>query len=122
MVDSDVVCLQEVSPESFESDFAFMREELGYDGCEMFKRGRFRPATFWKTDRVDLVMPPVHKDRTLLTVFRKKNDPTDPWFVLNCHLQAGPNGPRRVRQINEGVRGIMTAARKLKSKLRSWHP
>ncbi|KAI2514089.1 hypothetical protein MHU86_473 [Fragilaria crotonensis] len=37
LVNADVVCLQEVSPESFEDDFAFMAE-LGYDGCELFKK------------------------------------------------------------------------------------
>ncbi len=47
LIDPDVVCMQEVSPLSFESDFDFM-SELGYDGVEMFRRGRFRPATFWK--------------------------------------------------------------------------
>merc|ERR1719498_1509586 len=29
-IDADVVCLQEVSPESFEQDFEFM-QDLGYD-------------------------------------------------------------------------------------------
>jgi mRNA deadenylase 3'-5' endonuclease subunit Ccr4 len=33
-IDADIVCLQEVSPVSFEDDFAFMAE-LGYDGKEM---------------------------------------------------------------------------------------
>jgi hypothetical protein len=36
------------------------------------------------------------------------------WYVLNCHLQAGKQAPRRVRQINEGVRSVMTLARKQK--------
>lgn len=70
MIDADVVCFQEVSPISFEEDFAFMKDVLGYDGVELFKKGRFRPATFWKTSRCNLVVPPVHKDRTLLTSFR----------------------------------------------------
>lgn len=39
----DVVCFQEVSAESFDSDFSFMKE-LGYDHSEIYKRGRFRPA------------------------------------------------------------------------------
>ena len=73
-INADVVCFQEVSPQSFEQDFLFMKEELGYHGCEMFKRGRFRPATFWKTDKCTLVGSPVHKDRTLLTVFQLNND------------------------------------------------
>lgn len=125
-LDADVVCFQEVAPVSFEEDFLFM-EELGYGGKEMFRKGRFRPATFWKSDKVALVAPPVHKDRTLLTAFRpltrESADMTDEsptvsekpaWYILNCHLQAGKEGRRRVRQINEGVRSVMTLARKLK--------
>lgn len=137
-VDADVVCLQEVSPASFELDFQFMWDELGYDGREMFKKGRFRPATFWKSSRLELVTSPVHKDRTLLTAFRQsgstatpgagtspvpqnstqgKEDPTSPskiWYVLNCHLQAGQEGKRRVRQMHEAIRAALTLARKLK--------
>jgi hypothetical protein len=33
---------------------------------------------------------------------------------LNCHLQAGPQGGRRVRQINEGVKASFNLAKKLK--------
>ena len=110
-----------------------MADDLGYDGVEMFKKGRFRPATFWKTSSLELTAPPVHKDRTLLTSFRRKAGTDDDaggnandkkadktidgnWYVLNCHLQAGNNAPRRVRQINEGVRSVMTLARKQKQK------
>jgi hypothetical protein len=126
LVDADVVCFQEVSPESFEDDFSFMLD-IGYDGKEMFKRGRFRPATFWKTSRCELASPPVHKDRTLLTAFRNvlttaeqddgkesTNDIDRIWYILNVHLQAGKEGKRRVRQINEGTRAVMTLARKIK--------
>mmetsp|Transcript_1272 Transcript_1272/g.1718 ORF Transcript_1272/g.1718 Transcript_1272/m.1718 type:complete len:137 (+) Transcript_1272:120-530(+) len=35
LIDPDVVCMQEVSPLSFEVDFQFMNG-LGYDGAEMF--------------------------------------------------------------------------------------
>lgn len=68
----------------------------------------------------------MHKDRTLLTAFRiaKQKDDDDNgnsgaalhphWYVLNCHLQAGKQAPRRVRQINEGIRSVLTLARKLK--------
>lgn len=114
LVNADVVCLQEVSPESFKDDFAFMKE-LGYDGVELFKKGRFRPATFWKTDRCTLALPAAHKDRTLLTAF-KLLDEGQPWFVLNCHLQAAKQGKRRVRQIQEGTKAIITMANKLKVK------
>ena len=126
-VDPAVVCLQEVSPLSFEEDFEFMAE-LGFDGKEMFKKGRFRPATFWKTSQCQLAAPAVHKDRTLCTAFvvpdndvdtssdttLSSSTPKKHWYVLNCHLQAGPQAPRRVRQINEGVRSVLTLARKLK--------
>jgi hypothetical protein len=121
--DADIVCLQEVSPVSFEDDFAFMAE-LGYDGKEMYKKGRFRPATFWKTSQCELAAPPVHKDRTLLTSFRllHKSDSESKqarnWYVLNCHLQAGKQAKRRLRQINEGVRAVVTLARKLKGAYR----
>ena len=114
LVNADVVCLQEVSPESFEDDFAFMAE-LGYDGCELFKKGRFRPATFWKADKCTLVAPAAHKDRTLLTAF-KLDEQKESWFVLNCHLQAGNEGKRRVRQIQDGTKAIITMANKLKVK------
>jgi mRNA deadenylase 3'-5' endonuclease subunit Ccr4 len=124
LIDADVVCLQEVSPLSFEDDFAFMIEDLGYDGVELFKKGRFRPATFWKKDRVALVGTPHHKDRTLLTSFRLIDETTkvikeDNWHVLNCHLQAGKQGGRRVRQIIEGTNAAIKTAKKimLKGKL-----
>lgn len=105
-------------------------QDIGYNGCEMFKKGRFRPATFWKTSKLELTSPPVHKDRTLLTSFRRKdakintNDTAgsdgelkaNNWYVLNCHLQAGQQAQRRVRQINEGVGAVMTLARKQKEK------
>lgn len=121
-INPDVVCMQEVSPLSFHQDFQFMNE-LGYDGFEMFKRGRFRPATFWKTNKCSLASSPVHKDRTLLTCFQLNNDQdtTDNatyngrnWYVLNCHLQAGPEGKRRVRQIEDGVKAVVNLAKKLK--------
>lgn len=115
LINADIVCLQEVSPASFQSDFEFMKE-LGYDECELFKKGRFRPATFFKTSRCTLASPAVHKDRTLLTTFTLNDDSNEKhyWHVLNCHLQAGKQGGRRLRQMNEGVRAAMTLARKLK--------
>jgi len=110
--------MQEVSPDSFEEDFAFMKEVLGFDGVEMFKRGRFRPATFWKKSKCDLVST-MHKDRTLLTAFHldlpsEHAHSNKVWHVLNCHLQAGPQGPRRVRQIDEGVSASFKLAKRLK--------
>eukprot|EP00662_Eupelagonemidae_sp_cell21_P008160 gene8160-57667_t len=48
--DADIVCFQETAPESFESDFEFMRG-LGYGPGVIAKRGRFRPATFVRPRR-----------------------------------------------------------------------
>lgn len=121
-INPDIVCMQEVSPESFTQDFEFMLE-LGYDGVEMFRRGRFRPATFWKKEKCTLVTDAVHKDRTLLTVFQLNGlENSHPsygrnWHVLNCHLQAGPEGKRRVRQIDDGVKSSVRAAKTLKGTL-----
>lgn len=114
-INADVVCLQEIAPESFEDDFSFM-SELGYDGLELYKKGRFRPATFWKTSHCTLATPAVHKDRSLLTAFTLTEFSEDPqcWYVANVHLQAGKNGPRRVRQMNEAIKGMLTLAKKLK--------
>ena len=111
LINPDIVCMQEVSPISFEDDFAFMKEELGYDGNEMFKRGRFRPATFWKSSKCFLVSPPVHNFQNL-----DKNHPeyNQVLHVLNCHLQAGPEGKRRLRQIDEGVKACVNLSKKLK--------
>ena len=120
LIDADVVCLQEVSPESFEQDFHFM-QDLGYDEMVMYKKGRFRPATFWKSSECHLAQAPVHKDRSLITVFNTCSKNTkdgeeqkeeQPWYIVNCHLQAGAQGPRRVRQIFEAMKGVMTLARK----------
>ena len=131
LIDADVVCLQEVSPISFDDDFAFMFDDLGYDGVELYRKGRFRPATFWKKDRLVLVDTPQHKDRTLLTSFRRVVDDDDDdesstsaksisssnekeycWHILNCHLQAGKQGGRRLRQIIEGTNAAIKVAKK----------
>ena len=66
----DVVCFQEVSADSFDSDFSFMGE-LGFDRSEIYKRGRFRPATFWKSARVETVAASLHRDRVLVIPFRR---------------------------------------------------
>lgn len=122
IINPDVVCLQEVSPVSFEQDFEFMKEQLGYDGVELFKRGRFRPATFWRTNKCHLVAPAVHNDRTLLTAFQlvggEEENANVNWHVLNCHLQAGPQGPRRVRQIDDGITSSNKLAKRLKGEMK----
>ena len=85
---TDIVCFQEVSADSFDNDFSFM-EELGYDCSEMYKRGRFRPATFWKSSRVSAVAPPQHRDRVLVIPFQRVH--TDPQSEKQSRDEEKPN-------------------------------
>jgi hypothetical protein len=109
--------LQEVCSDSFTEDFAFMKD-IGYDMCEMYRRGRFRPATFWKSSRVVATQGPIHRDRVLITSFERSQQLVDssvtlkdesfvvryPLYVANCHLQAGPHtADRRLRQVQFDV-------------------
>eukprot|EP01134_Creolimax_fragrantissima_P007445 CFRG7445T1 len=122
--DADIVCLQEVSGESFESDFKFMRT-LGYTNHALYRKGRFRPATFWKPS---LELESVsHGDRCLITTFRKLNESGETqnerlknnlsenktFAVINCHLQAGRHqGARRLRQVSEATQTVYKAVKK----------
>ena len=103
--------MQEVCSTSFEEDFAFMKC-LGYDGVEIYKKGRFRPATFWKKDRVHLYGSTLHRDRCLISAFTKPEEsksssiPSDLLYVSNMHLSAGSGlgqNERRLRQINDCI-------------------
>ena len=99
----EVLCFQECSPESFDADFAFLKEE-GYDYF-LHPKGRFRCATFWKRECVSLLAPPVAKDRFIVTMLRFG---TKRITVINHHLQAGNAPARRLRQ----AAGGMAAAKK----------
>jgi len=46
----------------------------------------------------------------------KNNNSNTIWHVLNCHLQAGNQGGRRVRQIDDGIKASFKLAKKLKEK------
>lgn len=108
----DILCLQEVSPLSFHSDFAFL-QELGFDECFMHNKGRFRPATFFKSNKVSLVFPQRAKDRCIVSLFKELSCGSV-FCVVNNHLQAGRDTSRRLRQIHEGV----DAARKEFNKIK----
>jgi len=104
---ADIVCLQECAEASFEADFAWMHD-LGYTGCELFRKGRFRPATFWRSDRVTLPSAPVHRDRCLVAAFKllgsgATGGTIPDVYVVNCHLTAGPEANRRLRQIADVI-------------------
>lgn len=124
--DADVVCLQEVAPDSFETDFAFMCE-AGYRH-QLLNKGRMRNATFWRSDRLQLASA-FSKDRTLATrltllpecgsacrasdgrdvaLSQEPAAPRDALevVVVNCHLSAGRSAPRRLRQMHEVLEAI----------------
>ncbi|CAM9740082.1 unnamed protein product [Ectocarpus fasciculatus] len=65
--DADIVCIQEASAETFETDFDFMKD-AGYDYV-LHTKFRFRSATFFKTSRLELASEK-HKDRVLVTGLR----------------------------------------------------
>ena len=112
--------MQEVCSISFEEDFAFMKR-LGYDGVELYKKGRFRPATFWKKNRVQLYGSTLHRDRCLISAFTQPNElmssaPTDILYVSNMHLSAGSGlgqNERRLRQVNDCIDTIRKEQNKI---------
>lgn len=53
--DADIVCLQECSAKSFASDFKFLLD-AGWDAA-LHGKGRMRPATLWRSDRMRLCPP-----------------------------------------------------------------
>lgn len=106
----DFVCLQEVSDVSWEEDWLFMGE-AGYEALMHDKKGRMRPATFWRGDKWELLSKQ-HKDRTLVTAMRLRSTGTV-LFVVNGHLSAGSQADRRLRQVNEALDTVAKEAKKL---------
>ena len=106
---ADVVCVQEVSAESFEDDFAFMRA-AGYEHA-LLAKGRMRNATFWRTARLSL-RTSFSKDRTLTCHLALRGEEECEGegglelFIVNCHLSAGPQAPRRLKQVHEAADAI----------------
>jgi hypothetical protein len=117
----DIVCYQEVYPETYELDFQFMAE-LGYDSSVIYRKGEFRPAIFWKSSKVTPISEPIHRDRCLIIPFEivslSSSSSTSsgfqhPFYVCNCHLQAGVNNSeRRFRQISDSLDTIRKHAMK----------
>lgn len=99
---ADLVCIQEADGDTFEADFAFMKDH-GYDHV-LHKKFRFRCATFFKRDKFMLDQAS-HKDRTLVTSLRCTA--TDRVLhLVNCHLSGGAAPERRLRQVHDGLQQI----------------
>lgn len=110
----DIVCLQEVSELSFTEDFSFL-VEAGYEALMHEKKGRMRPATFWRSDFWESCCAQ-HKDRTLTIGLKRRGEAAGAartLFVVNAHLAAGPSADRRLRQIHEALETVGKDAKKL---------
>gem|GEM_PF-2581723 len=108
---ADIVCLQEVVPDSFEQDLAFLTE-AGYDHA-LHRKSELRCATFWRRSRFALASEPQHKDRSLITSLRTVDEARRLVHVVNVHLKAGPEPARRLRQVFEALEQTQKEARKV---------
>mmetsp|Transcript_42774 Transcript_42774/g.115360 ORF Transcript_42774/g.115360 Transcript_42774/m.115360 type:complete len:528 (-) Transcript_42774:81-1664(-) len=111
---ADIICLQEVSDLSFEGDFGFLSADLGYEGLLHEKKGRMRPATFWKQELWQKVGA-LHKDRTLVVALKRRGGACDGRIivVVNCHLTAGWAADRRLRQAQEALDSVAKECKRL---------
>lgn len=120
LADADLVCIQEAAGDTFDTDFAFMRE-LGYEAV-LHKKFRFRCATFYKPTAFTL-QSVAHEDRALVTSFVRSAANSSagsavdgrPLYIANVHLSGGAAPDRRLRQVHgvtERVRKWVAAAQK----------
>ena len=109
---ADIVCLQECSPQSFESDWAWLADE-GYD-CALLAKGRMRPATFWKRERWALCQADGSDLPAEVAVIY--NDEVRPSEVVDT-ADTGGGSPR-----NKGARGVLHGDRTLTTILRPLGP
>lgn len=100
-------------------------QDLGYDGSELYKKGRFRPGTFWKSHRVMPHGVALHRDRCLIMAFSPADTepsftvegvPSELTWVANVHLAAGDGAERIVRRFRT-VCDCVDTIRKEQSKI-----
>ena len=130
--DADIVLLQECSADSFETDWSFLFD-AGYDYA-LHTKGRMRPATFWKRERMalcDAAGKPLDGepsaavttgDRTLIANFLLRDSngaplvDKPPISIVNAHLSAGQESRRRLQQIHGALDSIRKARAKVDAK------
>jgi len=110
--DADIVCIQEADGDTFDTDFAFMKD-AGYDHV-LHRKFRFRCATFFRRDKFELENES-HKDRTLITSLRSSSSSSTGSsstgssnssrisHIVNCHLSGGAAPERRLRQVHDAI-------------------
>lgn len=97
----DIVCLQEMCPDSFEDDTRFLRE-AGYDSL-LHKKFHLRVATFWRPERF-VYHSAHHLDRVLATTFLAGSRPL---HIVNCHLTTGAHPDKRLRQVHDALQRLV---------------
>jgi len=108
----DIICYQESSERSYATDFPHL-ESTGYS-THVHAKGRFRPQTFWRgTAFSPLVPTSFSKDHTLITPLTITATNQTVWIV-NCHLLAGGDDARRLRQLHDAVEVVRKKAVALK--------
>ena len=115
LADADIVCIQEAAGDTFDADFAFMREQ-GYESV-LHRKFRFRCATFYRPQAFTL-QSVAHEDRALVTAFSSAASEERVLFLANVHLSGGASPERRLRQmhgVTERMRKWSAAAQQKKS-------
>eukprot|EP00929_Paragymnodinium_shiwhaense_P102350 TRINITY_DN65560_c0_g1_i1.p1 TRINITY_DN65560_c0_g1~~TRINITY_DN65560_c0_g1_i1.p1 ORF type:complete len:487 (+),score=69.67 TRINITY_DN65560_c0_g1_i1:94-1554(+) len=107
-LDADVILLQEVDFEVFETSFQGLLSEAGYEGLMQNAKNRTEEqpcgnATFWKRDRLQLAWTE-HRSRTLVTGLR---------------LQVGLNAGRELAFINAHLESSQAKSEARASQLHS---
>jgi len=111
-LNADVVCLQEVRPDSFAKDFAFLHAEGSGDSkfdaiLEQSNNVFMRCAICFRTDKLRVVR--VHKKtrRALIVTLEVLPAGSGHQFVVaTCHLSAGEKAGERVRQLEDILKNV----------------
>ena len=113
-----IICVQEASEKSIQNnvaDFYFLSPAYS---SVVIKAGRMRVITFYKSSELEIFSnghddpSQYSKDRTVVVPFIHKLTKKRVW-VVNCHLSAGPNGDRRLRQLSDALDFVKKKAKAL---------
>lgn len=108
---ADIICLQEVEPDVFETELQPILAAAGYDSCLQQKQGKKRSrqiavATFWKRTQLSLTGQTVHW-RSLTTVLQDKKGRKV--AVVNCHLDGNPSKHKdRVMRLQSALQDLVS--------------
>jgi exonuclease III len=114
MESPDIICFQEASDRSYESDFEFLTSAGWSYHIHTKGKARMRTMTLWNSALFEVVGEESYfKDHCLVTPFRVRIT-NDIFWVINCHLQAGLHaGDRRLRQLHEALETVRKKSKTL---------